>query len=360
MMTEFTPFQTKFELPPLICLQCATALHQDGSRIRCPNCGSNWPVRSGIYDFLTTDKTGAPSSGNQLNEFNRIASTKGWRAAAEEISKKSANPTHFLEYITSEARADFRFLLPVTQDAIVLDVCGGWGNTTAAFARTCKNVFALDISWDKLVFSSLRAAQEGLENITYLRARPDDIPLPNTSCHIALVADTFECGFWQQVSTNSEHNHAKILQSIWEVLVPGGCLYLGIENRCSYKYLLGGRVPPSNLRFISLLPRSLANRYSQTLRKVDYQETTYSLKGISNLLHQAGFSKIETYYPIPSYPRFRFLADLSSQAATDFMISRLRVHSGFKRSFYYFSRIASALGILPWLAPGFSLIAYKE
>jgi len=358
-MPETTPFQTLPDLPSLTCTLCGTPLKKDGSRIHCANCGSNWPFQSGIYDFLTTGSTGAPRS-EKLNEFNRIASTEGWQAAAEKISRTSANPANLLEYITSEARADFRFLLPVTKDAIVLDMCSGWGNMTTAFARTCKYVFALDTSWDKLVFSNLRTAREDLENITYLHARPDDIPLQNASCHIVLLADTLECGFWQQTSTKGDHNHANILQSMWEVLAPGGCLYLGIENRCSYKYLLGGRVPPSDLRFVSLLPRSLANAYSQLLRKVDYQEITYSLKGITNLLRQAGFSKIETYYPIPAYPKFRFLADLDSQAATDFMISRLRVHSGFKRSFYLFSRIASTLGILPWLAPGFSLIAYKE
>ena len=271
-MLETTPFQTLPDLPSLTCTLCGTPLKKDGSRIHCPNCGSNWPVQSGIYDFLATGETGAPRS-EKLNEFNRIASTEGWRAAAERASRTSDTPA-----ISSEARADFRFLLPVTKDAIVLDMCCGWGNMTTAFARTCKHVFTLDTSWDKLVFSSLRASQEGLENITYLHARPDDIPLPNASCHIVLLADSLECGFWQQTSTNGDQNHAKILQSMWEVLAPGGCLYLGIENRYSYKYLLGGRVPPSNLRFVSLLPRSLANAYSQLLRKVDYQEITYSLK----------------------------------------------------------------------------------
>jgi hypothetical protein len=159
---------------------------------------------------------------------------------------------------------------------------------------------------------------------------------------------------------NSRQNHPRILRSIWEKLAPGGCLYLGVENRYSYKYVLGGRVPLSNLRFISLLPHSLADRYSQLVRHTNYQEISYSLNGITNILQQAGFSNIEVLYPIPAYPKFRFLADLNSQAATNFMISRLRVHSGFNKSFYLFSRVATSLGILPWFAPGFSVIAYKE
>lgn len=359
-MPEETPLQTKQELPVLTCPHCRIALHLDDATILCPECNSRASIQAGINNFLVPGKSSSAQSDPPLNDFNRIASTQGWQAAAEAIASKSANPVHHLEYITSEARADFRFLLPVTQDEIVLDMCGGWGNMTAAFARTCKHVFSLDSSWDKLVFSSLRSSQQGLDNITYLHAHPALIPLPQASCHIAVLADTLECGFWQEAATNSQTNHLQILRSIWDKLVPGGCLYLGIENRYSYKYLLGGKAPPSNLRFISLLPSSLANRYSHLLRDIDYQEVAYSLGGITNLLRQVGFSNLKVYYPIPAYPKFRFLADLNSRAATEFMISRLRVHLGFNRSFYIFSKIASALGILPRFAPGFSILAYKE
>jgi 2-polyprenyl-3-methyl-5-hydroxy-6-metoxy-1,4-benzoquinol methylase len=358
-MPEPTPDQHRQDIPPLICPDCRGTIDQDGSTIHCSACDFIWPIQSGIYNFLASGGTGIAQSENHLNEFNRIASDQGWQAAAETIASKSTNPAHHLEYITSEARADFRFLLPVTPDDIVLDVCGGWGNMTAAFARTCKHVFTLDTSWEQQVFSSLRASQEGLHNITFLRANPNEIPLPEDSCQVAVLADTLECGSWQQASENSRQNHPQILRSIWEKLVPGGCLYLGVENRYSYKYVLGGKVPLSNLRFISLLPHSLANRYSHLVHHTNYQEITYSQSGITKILQQAGFSNFKVLYPIPAYPKFRFMTDLNSRAATKFMISRLRLHSGFNKTFYFFSRVASSLGILPWFAPGLSIIAYK-
>jgi SAM-dependent methyltransferase len=359
-MPETIPGQTHQEIPPLVCPHCSTPLIQNGSSIHCANCDLSWPIQAGIHNFLAAGETGSSQSDDHSNEFNRIASAEGWGAAAETIASKSANPAHHLEYITSEARADFRFVLPSTKDDIVLDVCSGWGNITAAFARTSNHVFALDTSWDKLEFSKIRASQDGLDNITFIHSEPIEIPLPPDSCHVALLADSLECDFWQQSSANSRYNHPQILQSIWEKLVPGGCLYLGIENRYSYKYILGGRVPPSNLRFINMLPHSIADRYSRLLRNVNYQEITYSLNGISKILRLAGFSKLDILYPIPAYPKFRFLADLKSPGATDFMISRLRVHSGFNRSFYIFARLASSLGILHWFTPGFGVIAYKE
>ncbi len=106
------------------------------------------------------------------NKINQIARQEGWKTAAEISASKSGNPSYQLEYITSKARADFRFLLPITKDAVVPDDYGGWGNMTTAFARTCKHVFTLDTSQSKLEFVKIRTSQDGLTNITFIRSRP--------------------------------------------------------------------------------------------------------------------------------------------------------------------------------------------
>lgn len=295
-----------------------------------------------------------------LNEINQIARQKGWRVAAEFSASKSGDPSIQLEYITSEARADFRFLLPVTRDAVVLDVCGGWGNMTTAFARTCKHVFSLDTSQSKLEFVKIRTSQEGLTNITFIQSRPSEIPLPFNSCHIALLTDPLECEYWRSISQPSQKVHSQVLHAIWQRLVPGGCLYISVQNRFSYQYILGRRVPPSNLRFITLLPTSLANLYSRLVRGADYQDITFTLTGIRKSLRAAGFSKLDLFFPIPTYPGFRFLTNFKSRGAADFMLSRLRLHSGFSNSVYLFSKLASAIGILKLVTPGFSVVAYKD
>ena len=124
-----------------------------------------------------------------------------------------------LEYITSEARADFRFLLPITKDAVVPDVCGGWGKMTTAFARTCKHVFTLDTSQSKLEFVNIRTSQEGLTNITFIQSRPSEIPLPFDSCHIALLTDTLECEYWCSISPLSQNKHSQVLHAIGSGMV---------------------------------------------------------------------------------------------------------------------------------------------
>ena len=294
------------------------------------------------------------------NKINQIARQEGWKTAAEISASKSGNPAYQLEYINSEARADFRFLLPITKDAVVPDVCGGWGKMTTAFARTCKHVFTLDTSQSKLEFVKIRTSQEGLTNITFIQSRPSEIPLPFDSCHIALLTNPLECGYWCSISPLSQNKHSQVLHAIWQRLVPGGCLYISVQNRFSFQYILGRRVPPSNLRFITLLPTSLANLYSRLVRGADYQDITYTLTGIKKSLRAVGFTKLDLFFPIPTYPNFRFLTNFKSREATDFMISRLRLHSGFSNSVYIFSKIASAIGILQSVTPGFSVLAYKE
>ena len=294
------------------------------------------------------------------DEITQIARQKGWRAAAEILAKESDDPSHNLEYITNEARADFRFLLPITKDDVVLVVCGGWGNVTTAVARTCKHVYSVDASLSKLEFTKIRASQEGLTNITFIQSHPNEMPLPLESWNIALLPDTLECESWCEAAVGSRSSHSRILEAIWQRLVPGGCLYLGLENRFSYNYILGNKVPHSNLRFITLLPASVADLYSRLFRRAEYQNITYSLAGIKKTLKDVGFSEIDIFFPIPRYPTFRFLTNFQSREATDFMISRLRLHSGFTDSFYTLAKIASFFGVLPWVAPGFGVIAYKE
>jgi SAM-dependent methyltransferase len=359
-MSQLNPNHTNQCIPPIVCPKCSTPLIQNGAATHCDTCDLSWTVQSGIYNFLLNGKPDAVQLSAQPDEINRLAQQEGWKAAAEALASQSSNPIHQFEFITSEARADFRFLLPTTKNDIVLDICSGWGNMTAAFARTSKHVFVIDPCWDKLEFSKIRTAQEGLDNITFIHSRPDEIPLPSNSCQLALLTDPLTCDFRRKDTSPSQDIHSPLLQSIWEVLVPGGCLYLGVENRFSYKYLLGGRVPPSNLRFISLFPYSIANRYSRLICNADYQDITYTLRGVKNVLHEFGFSKLETLFPIPLYPKFRFLVDLKSTQAANFMRSRLRIHPGFNQTFYLFAKLASSLGILQWFTPGFSIIAYKE
>lgn len=295
----------------------------------------------------------------QKNEINRIAYLDGWRAAARVAAGRADDPSYQFEYITSEARADFRVLMPHGHDDIVLDIGSGWGNITVAFARTSKHVFALDKSNENLEFIRIRSHQEGIKNITLIQADAEEIPLPSNSCNIALMVGALEWVAWGKSGSRPQKVQEKVLNNICAKLTPGGCLYIGIENRYSYKYILGNREPHTGLRFISLLPMPIANLYSRLSRGYEYREITYSLRGMVHILKQAGFSHVKIMFPIPGYQNFRYITDYKTTCMAKFLFHKLRSHPKFTNTHYIASRLALAFRLHKLTAPCFSVFAYK-
>lgn len=348
------------KIPALVCPDCLTPLIDRKENLQCPQCSARLPVAEGIPDFLASEADDAYIMAGQEGDINKIALTEGWPAAAQVAASRTNNPVYQLEYISSEARADFRFLMPSTPDDIVLDLGSGWGNISVAFARFARHVFAIDSSLNNLRFVQIRAHQEGVANITPLRSDAGRIPLPPDSCNIALMVGVLEWVAWNKTSVNPRQVQLQVLQNVREKLVTGGCLYIGIENRFAYKYFLGSREPHTRLRFVSLLPHPIANWYSRLKRGRDFMEVTYSLRGIKNLLQKAGFGRVQIYYPIPGYQIFRFITDLKSKPQGQYLFEQLRSYPKFSETSYVAARLALGSGLLKWFAPCFSVFAYKD
>jgi hypothetical protein len=151
----------------------------------------------------------------------------------------------------------------------------------------------------------------------------------------------------------------RALREAYQVLKPGGQLYIGIENRFGFKYFLGTREPHTRLRFISLLPRKLADVYSKKARGQPFREWTHSKKALANLLSQAGFTEVDFYYPIPSYQNFRYMTGYEAPWVSRFLISRYMGHGNFSQGLRLAAMIASALRIEKWSSPCFSVLATK-
>jgi hypothetical protein len=143
------------------------------------------------------------------------------------------------------------------------------------------------------------------------------------------------------------------------VLLPGGCLYVGIENRFGGNYLLGAPDEHTGLRYVNVLPRGVANRYSRWMQKKEFTAFTHSYLGLRRMLRQAGFSSIEFWAPIPSYREIRMLEPLSDR--------RVNLVQIIARQFPH--RVPSALVALSHLvpnalwrhvAPHFSVVARKR
>jgi ubiquinone/menaquinone biosynthesis C-methylase UbiE len=264
------------------------------------------------------------------------------------------------EYVASEARADFRFLMTLPEHPVILDVGSGWGNIVVAFGRTAARVYALDTTLPNLQFVHARSRQEGLDNVHPVLGDAAQLPLKPRICDAVTMVGVLEWVAWGRSDGAPQELQLQALREAFRVLRPGGQLYIGIENRFSGKNFLGFREPHTGLRFISLLPRRLADAYSRRVRGRPFRELTYSEPALCQMLQQAGFQAVQRYYPLPSYQNLRYIAPFDNRHTNHFLLSRLGGHGNFGLIPQLAVRIACDLRLLRRLAPCFSFIATKQ
>ena len=114
-----------------------------------------------------------------------------------------------------------------------------------------------------------------------------------------------------------------LLREISRVLRPGGSLYIGIENRFGYKFLLGKPDDHSQVMYTSLLPRFLADRRMIKIKGKPYRTYTYSYWGLKRLLGKCGFHNVKIALSLPDYRYFKHIIPLESPEAARFYHNRL-------------------------------------
>lgn len=351
-----------FNKGQFVCPECHGNLQidQDTTSLVCSKCAARWPVKGNIPCFLSDSALPEYSLAGGMSELVRLARNEGWLSALElHLDDHGRRKEYVREYVASEARADFRFLMSVDKNATILDVGSGWGNISVAFARRSDLVYALDTTLSNLQFVEIRARQEGLNNVLPLLGDAVCLPQPSHSCDAVLMVGVLEWIPWGRSDGKPKELQLKALSEAFRTLKPGGQLYLGIENRFGFKYFLGFPEPHTGLRFASLLPRSLADLYSRKVRDAPFREWTYSEHELTDMLHQVGFGMVKCYYPIPSYQNFRYITDYGNRAVGHFLIGNFRGHGRFVNGLRLAGRLASALRLERKLSPCFSIIATK-
>jgi ubiquinone/menaquinone biosynthesis C-methylase UbiE len=330
------------------------------SNLCCDHCIAQWPVRDGIPCFVPLSKLPDYGLAADMDRLARQARSEGWlRALETHLAQNAARRDYVREYVASEARADFRFLMSLPSDATILDVGSGWGTIAVALARTSRCVYALDTTLANLAFVQVRAEQEGLSNVVAVMGDATCLPIPPSSCDAVLMVGVLEWVPWGRDDGSPQDLQSKALHEAYRVLKPGGQIYVGIENRFSVKSFLGAKEPHTGLRFISLLPRSLANAYSRRLRQQPFREWTYSQQGLTSLLLAAGFATVRFHYPIPSYQNIRYITNYEIPWVTRFLITRFMGHGRFSESLRLAGLCASALRLEKSLSPCFSIVGTK-
>jgi len=302
-------------MSPYRCPECLSTLTNIAEYFRCNQCAKDYPIISGVPVFSRNrDFYYGEVSKKSMREILARASLSGWRRALFEHADSSGT-TYFYDYAASESRAGFKFLLDHFQNGSVLDYGCGMGAITASLARNFATVFATDLTIERVQFTRARVAEEKLRNVTvFCSGDTPHIPLADNTVNVIVINGVLE---WIPEFSLGEPRSAqlKFLKELRRVLIDGGLLFVGIENRFGYGNLLGQKEGHTGLRFSALLPRKVATIYSRLVRGKPYRTYTYSRFGYRSLLKAAGFPVADFWGLIQNYRKMEKAVRLSDKTS---------------------------------------------
>jgi ubiquinone/menaquinone biosynthesis C-methylase UbiE len=350
----------------LICSKCKGKLAEDGSVLRCSVCGKGWTIEGGVPVF-TESSTWYPKEHmtmKQFQEFLENIESKGWDRAIGIALETMEKPEGFQALAFDEARRDLSSLLPVSSDSVVLDYGCGVGGISFGLARSCKRVFAVDQSLLRTRFIHERCKSTGVKNITAIcTGNSQHLPFPEESFDIVVLSGVLE---WMPLSMegNPREIQTRALREINRVIKTGGVLYVAIENRFGYRYVILRKGDSHNqkkrkLPYITTLPRFLADLYSRVAIGHPYRCYLYSYLGYKRMLLKARFSKCDFYFPYPDHNKLNYVVPLKDRKAASLSLRHILDNTPLSRRERWALRLIERTGLLKYLAQDYSIIATK-
>jgi ubiquinone/menaquinone biosynthesis C-methylase UbiE len=271
---------------------------------------------------ISEDKYWGKATKEELEKAIRVIERKGWDEFKKIYSGK-------FDFTFEENRADWRFPIPVDKNYEILDIGAGMGRISIPLSRIAKKVVAVDQSFLRLKFLKKRAKSEELDNIEIYVGDIFDLPFKHESFDLIVMNGLLEWVGATDKYKDPREAQLVALEISRNLLKPGGYIYIGIENRFAFSYLVGR--DHSGLRYTSYMPRKMADLYTKLRKRKRYDTYTYSKKGYENLLREAGFKDQDYYLVYPGYnnPRITvpyFNLNILSYAIRDLMAERSWKH----------------------------------
>lgn len=208
-------------------------------------------------------------------------------------------------------RANWHLLTNLPPQSRVLDLGAGTGTTSHALAKYYRAVVAIEPVLERVEFMQERFRQEGLSNVTLSRTSLWKLPFQKESFDLVVMNGVLE---WVPGGRDDDPRDAQLtaLRKAYSLLRPGGCLYVGIENRTALGSFIGYPDPHCGLPWVTIMPRHLAHWYARKKgAPAGYRNYLYSSRGYRKLMTDAGFRTVEIYIAAPSYNHPRFFIPMS-------------------------------------------------
>lgn len=295
-----------------VCPVCRNALEDGPSELTCSSCAKRYEKVDGIPVFaLRRENHWGWIPREVVERVRRESAFRDWDDVVRDVVADSPELLpHIVRRSADEARASGQLLLSLTPQSRVLDIGCGLGAFAFSLARTCAEVVAIDLILEHLQWMRAYAASSGVKNLV-LGCAGDSPSLPFADATFDAVMMS---GVLEYVALacpgRPEAVQQAFLRDIARVLRPDGQIYIGIENRLSWRYFLGKPEEHTKMRFAALLPRRLADAAYRRTRGREFRVYTHSMGGYRNMLAEAGLRRTQFFHPLPKYSKIGSLLPL--------------------------------------------------
>jgi SAM-dependent methyltransferase len=341
------------------CPACEAEIASATEPYECSACRRSWPVIDGIPHFVADapywGEIPEPQMAALLNDMQR----RHWKTALR--SSDDPAVVRAALFIQNQSRANWQYLLPAGQAHSALCVGEGMGTTAQALAGNYRTVVAMEPVGLRVEFMRRRFEQDAVRNIRVIRASFPHVPFAKHSFDLVVFNGVLE---WLPSSDPARDPYAVqcgALRKAFDLLKPGGHVYVGIENRWCFEYFLGANDPHVGVPWVTILPRAIANRVMKRVAGRRYDTYLYGSRGYRRLLKQAGFAASDVFVAKPSYNEPESLVPIAGHAAGTvakyfFDAIDAQPRSRIRRIIHY---LASRLNLLGEIQYAFAVIGRK-
>ena len=188
-------------------------------------------------------------------------------------------------YHLSPLRKNIVLPMDLNKDDSVLEIGSGMGAVTAPLSERVKEVDCIELSKIRSLANAYRNKKR--DNITIYVGSFNKIQLAKKYDAIILIG-VFE---YAEMYINRANPYFEFLKEIYDLLKPGGKIYIAIENRLGIKYFAGNQEDHLGKAYIGIEGYNTDTKGAKTFSKSELEQ----------MLKNCGYTNLYFYYPFPDY-----------------------------------------------------------